>query len=382
MIRPSYMTCAVLAVLLAALLAGDAYGVSLGPWLLGGFMLASAIDLLGAARVRLPSPVRHLPDHLGVGRAQAVSVTLTNPHAQAVSLSYNECHSAKAAVRTFGLPVQLTLPARHQAQVQYTLEPQRRGALPSVACELHVRGPLGLWSVRHRLAAPAQGRAGQDFQVLDALARKPRPLPTKRDVPDLVIWLDTGPPMGGMYQGERLLDCATDAAVALACSALAYGAQVAVHFDGNPNRRYLGARGGEVQLQAVHEALFNVQASAHPTDWRTSSASVLQHSHPKAIVLLITRLPVAEPQVLASLTAVSRERTLVIADIAEQPLATATGQPVRNEAQIRAYCSEVHNLSLRLQVASALQAAGLDIMQVTKDTLGQALVERYAEALQ
>ncbi len=380
MIRPCYSACAVMAVLLVTVLAGDAYGVSLGPWLLGGFMLASAIDLLWAAGVRLPSPVRHLPDHLGVGRAQVVSVTLTNPHGHVVRLTYNECHSGKASVRTFGLPVQLTLPARHQAQVQYTLEPQRRGALPSVACELHVRGPLGLWSVRHRLAAPAQGRAGQNFRMLDAWA--PCPLPTKRNVPDLVILLDTGPPMGGMHQGERLLDCAMDAAIAVACAALAYGAQVAVHFDGNPNRRYLCPRGGSAQLQAVYQALLNVQASTHPTDWRTSSASVLQRSHPKAIVLLITRLPEAEPQVLASLTAVSRERTLVIADIAERPLAAATCQPVRNEAQIRAYCSVVHTLGMRLQVAGALRAAGLDIVQVTGDRLAETLVERYARALQ
>jgi uncharacterized protein (DUF58 family) len=381
MIRPRYRACALMTVLLVGALASEAWGGRLGWLLLGGFVVISAVDIAWAARVQLSGFERHLPEQLAIGCLHPVSVTLHNPHPYAVRLSYHECLGGNAAARTLGLPARLKVPARHQARFQYRLQPMSRGPLVFTACELQVSGPLGLWEVRHRLAAPQRSRAGPNLARLSALAGERYFACVPRRGPDLVIWLDTGPALGGLHQGQRPLDHATDAILAVACAALARGARVALHFDGNPNRRYLAAAGGDAQLHALSQAVANLQASAHPMAWRASAVSLMQHSHRDDLVLLITRLPTNDTEVLAPLSEVARERRLVIADIVEQPLLDMARQPLRNEAQARAYCGVIQALGPRQRASAVLAAAGLEVLHVPGQGLAQALVERYARSL-
>ncbi|WP_263262570.1 hypothetical protein [Pseudomonas sp. RIT-PI-S] len=398
LIRPRYPALLLAAGLLAVAFACEAQA-DLGalPWvMLVAFVLASALDIRAARRLRLGEPHRALPQRLSAGQENTVEVTLENPHGRALRLQYDERLGDRLgfshAVEVQGLPRRLKIPPRHAARFSYQLRPLNRGALMMGEAWLYVSGPLGLWEARQRFALPQRARAGTNLPVLTRLTqeasnqwRAQRLAADANGQADLarpgglLIWLDTAPVMGSVQGEARALDYAMDAALALACAAQASGARVALHLSAGDSRRQLASAAGERQLEALHQVLEELQLSTHPTDYTAEAASLLQRHPGGDWVVLITRLPADGAALVGPLAEVARQHRLVIADIAEQRLLETCHRPIRTDADARAYCMAIPALGHREHVCAQLAAAGLEVMQAPGEHLASELVERYTK---
>lgn len=379
MLRPRYRVCILAAVLLGLALATEGIG-------LNGALLAiacaaavalSAIDIGWALR-RPPQVLeRELPGRLAVGEEQLIWVTLQNPHARPLRVRYSEPLETERSARLSGLPRLLTIPARHRARFAYGLRPISRGAFGVDACELHVSGPFGLWEARHLHSLPQRSRVGPALCALESL-RLFYSAAGPAFSADLVLWIDTGPLMASTRNGERLLDHAIDAALALACQAMAQGQRVALHLAGGQGREYLSPGVGDGQLQALYQILEDPPLSIQPTDWAASATSVLEHTSRPAVVVLLTRLPHEPGQVITSLAAVAAAHRLIVVDSVEHSMHQQARSAVHDNASAHAYCMAMQVLAGRERVCLALEAIGAQTLVAPGTQLPEALLACYA----
>lgn len=389
MIRPRYGVCAMAAALLALAWAAEVAAIP-GALLLGGWILAivlSVVDIGWALRLLPVTFERELAPRLALGRDHAVWVTLHNPGARRLRVHYHEQLAIRAAsARVTGLPRQLKVPARHSTRFAYGLRPSTRGLLGLDACALYVSGPLGLWEVRHLLHAPQRSRVSPDVTALvstagQAFSSPPIHSPKAAGAPaDLVLWIDTGAAMASTRHGERLLDHAIDAAVALACNAMAQGGRVALHLAGDPRRGYIPPGRGDRHFQALYQLLEDPPLSLQPTDWAASAANLLEHAGRRTVVVLITRLPAeGDLGALRALVAVAQTHRLIVADVMEQTLLAPARAAVRSNRCAHDYCLATQAIAQRERLGVTLRAAGAEAMHVPGVGLPEMLVARYAQ---
>lgn len=379
MIRPRYRACILAAALLGLALATEATGLN-GALLASVYVVAvalSAIDIGWALRFRPQVLERELPGRLAVGEEQLIWVTLQNPYARPLRVRYSEPLETERGARLSGLPRLMAIPAGHRARFAYGLRPISRGAFGLDACELHVRGPFGLWEARHLHSLPQRSRVGPALCALESLSHHYRVagpvLPA-----DLVLWIDTGPFMAGTRQGERLLDHAIDAALALACRAMAQGQRVALHLEGGQGRKYLSPGMGDRQLQALYQILEDPPLSIQPTDWAASAANVLEHTARPAVVVLLTRLPHEPAQVITPLAAVAAAHHLIVVESVEHSVHLQARSTVHDNASAYAYCMAIEVLAGRERLCLALQATGAQTLVALGAQLPEALLACYA----
>lgn len=381
MIRPRFRACILAAGLLGLGLTTEAAALD-GALLAGAWALAvalSAIDIGCALRRRPQQVERELPARLAAGEEHLITVALQNPYAHPLRVRYNEPieTAQRANVCLSGLPCRLTIPAGHRARFAYALRPISRGAFRLGTCELYVCGPLGLWEARHVHSLPQRSRVGPPLRLLESLARHCA-VPEAIASADLVLWIDTGPFMGSTRHGERLLDHATDAALALACHAMARGQRVALHLEGGQGREYLSPGMGDGQLQALYRMLEDPVLSVQPTDWATSAASVLEHAARPAVVVLLTRLPHEHAQPMAPLAAVAAAHRLIVVDSVEHALHQNIRLPVHDNASAHDYCMALEVLAGRERLRLALETIGAQALAVPGAQLPEVLLACYA----
>ena len=379
MLRPRYRVCILAAVLLGLALATEGTGLN-GALLASACAAAvalSAIDIGWALRLRPQLLERELPGRLAVGEEHLIWVTVQNPHTCPLRVRYSEPLETERGARLSGLPQRLTIPARHRARFAYGLRPISRGAFGLNACELHVSGPFGLWEARHLHSLPQRSRVGPALCALESLGHHYRVAGPALSA-DLVLWIDTGPFMASTRHGERLLDHAIDAALALACHAMAQGQRVALHLEGGQGREYLSPGMGDRQLQALYQILEDPPLSIQPTDWAASAASVLEHAARPAVVVLLTRLPPEPAQVITSLAAVAAAHHLIVVDTVEFSVHQQARSTVHDNASAHAYCMAMTVLAGRERLCLALEATGAQTLRAPGVKLPEALLACYA----
>lgn len=404
MIRPRLGAIALAALGLILVLGSEAIialgkpGAALACALAIGYALASALDIYRARGLVVPSLYRDLAPRLALGQAQEVKVTLENPHGYSLRLEYTEGvgRHGNSALVLQGLPRRLEIPPRHSARFTYQLRPLKRGTLALHECWLYVSGPWGLWEVRRRVPLAQRAHVGANLPALGQLSRHAgnqwltqrlaEPLPgdqgaaNLRSPARLLIWLDTGPSMHSGPAGGRALDHATDAALALVLAAHASSTPVGLHLNAGTGPRRLSPSARAHQLAQACRLLETVQPSAHPVDFATEAARLMEAGAGPALIVLLTRLPADSSALAGPLCALARRHRLFIAHITDEHSAQARYRPVRTDADAQAYCRAMQVLGAQAQAIDQLARQGLEVLQAPGSTLAKEVVARFARA--
>ncbi|HEY6758469.1 MAG TPA: DUF58 domain-containing protein [Baekduia sp.] len=386
----------------ALLLPGAVVGAAAA--VLAGLTVADALLARRAPRVK-----RTVPQVLarGVGVPLTIDVETTN----------NDATVRQPLVPDLGLDHQ-----QGRQQLSATLTPRRRGrhTLPAVA--LRTRGPLGLGAWQHRAGgeleltvypdlpaarrlalAVREGRfrdpgvrtrgpigLGTEFErVRDylpdddirqvnwrATARAGRPMSNQHRVEqdqEIMVVLDVGRLMAAPLGDRTRLDAALDAATALALVADELGDRCgAIAFDDALRRR---VRPGRASGADVIRATFDLEPSVRDADYELAFRTV--GGGKRALVVVLTDLlDEAAARALVDAVPVLTRRHAVLVASARDPdveeLAAATDPYLSTAAR--------DLLAARTAAATAVRAAGAEVVEATPDRLAAVCVQAYLRA--
>lgn len=394
-----------------------------------GILLAMLLVALSdAARLmRLPSPSVHrrLPTSLALGRWSEVELILhaTGKHPLPVSVFDH----VPEGLAFEGLPRLATLAPDISTHLVYRLCPQRRGPMAYSQCEVQLASPLGLWQQARLLPLAEQTRVYPDFAGLQgdrlsavdswlnqlgvrqqprrgqgmefnqlrelrdgdsqrqidwkATARHSRPI--VRDYEDerdqqILFLLDCGRRMRSHDGALSHFDHALNACLLLSHVALRQGDAVGLLTFASPAPRFVAPQKGRKQLNALLDAVYDLDTSRLPADFSEAARQLLQRQRRRALVVVVSNLgDEDDEQLLAAAKQIGRHHRVLVASLREGVLDQIREAPVHTWQQAVDYCGAVDYLHQRDGVNDRLKAHGVALMDARPAELGAGLISRY-----
>lgn len=399
--------------------------------LVGVWVVTDAV-LTRTSWARAPLRIeRSLPDALALGAPRALQLRLVNdgPHAWRVAV-FDE---VDPELDFDGLPRRVSVPARKQVELGYSVTPRRRGRVQLGATQLRVRSRLASFELLRTLGQPqrlhvypnfaavaryawlagdrrlaaigiktypqrglgtdfkqlAEYRAGDPIRHIDWKATLRQRKPIVRQFQDerdqcVLFLLDCGRRMradeGAAGHGGSHFDQALNALMLLSYVALKEGDEVgAITFGHAPGQqRRFAPRKGSATLNALMARLYDVEPGTHHSDY-LAAAEDLVRAHPKrALVIVLTNFRDEDAAELTPALKLLRSRHLVlVASLRERVLRDLATQPILDER----HAVEVAAAHLFAQARhdAFARATGHDALSVDvePDALAVALVNRY-----
>lgn len=393
--------------------------------LLLALLLLACLDAIWLHWRPSPRLKRQLSGHLPQGRWSEVSLSLEHDYRLALSVEIFDHLPASMAGEP--LPLHLKLQPGVRTLCGYRIRPLERGHFRFQRCEIILPSLLGLWQGRRHLELPSETRVYPDFTRLHRarlmavdtwLGRLGvRQLPRRglgqefhqlREFHDgdtlrQIDWKATAhkhTPIAREYRDERdqqilfLLDCgrhmhsrdgelshfdhALDACLLLSYVALRQGDAVGlVTLAGNQDR-YLAPAKGDVQLNALLNAVHDLQTTRRPADFAAATNLLLRRQRRRALVVILSNLRDEDDGELpAAIHHLARRHRVLIASLREEVLDRLCHTPVENHADALAYCGTVDYLNTRAALHERLATAGIPLLDVRPAELGPKLVGRY-----
>ncbi|HEY7724443.1 MAG TPA: DUF58 domain-containing protein [Anaeromyxobacteraceae bacterium] len=419
----------------AALLAAGALLALAAPAVPGAGRAVLALDAAAALawlvdRLRTPGPgsveaARRVREPLSAFAPNAVEVEVASRAPRALDLEVAD--SPPAAFEARGHRARLRLASGGRAHLAYRATPRERGRF--AFGDLHVRaaGPWGLaarqWRIplgrevavypdlrtlapgagagpggpgaaaRHGLSEGREFEAlrpylpGDDVRTVDWKATARRGAPVVRElVPerDQTMWLllDCGRHLASrLADGRSKLDCAVDAALALARAAALRGDRVGALLFGAEAERLVAPARGSARLGPLAEALSLARARVEEPDYAAAFDALQARQVRRALVVVFTDLGDADASEVLLRRAValrSRHLTWVVA-VADSAVADAARALPRTEAQAYARLAAERILAERERSVAHLAAAGVRVLSVPAAELRAAVVEGYLD---
>jgi uncharacterized protein (DUF58 family) len=267
-------------------------------------LLAVAIDYQLTLRPNLITATREVTERLSIGRANSVTIRISNAGANAVSCLVRDDYPEylPADVREFAFQ----LPASGFSQLDYTLTPTRRGvyqfghvnirylsylglfwrqskidlkkkvkvysdlrALHDLSIKLSRSSELGELHQRKRgqgtdFASLREYTVGDDAKSIDwkATARRDRPVVRTYEAEKeqrLLILIDAGRMMTSDLQGLTRFDHALNAALCLALTGLSHNDQVGFGIFADKPLAYLPPHRGKNYMKKILEVSFDIE---------------------------------------------------------------------------------------------------------------------------
>ena len=397
------------------------------PWALaGGLFLAVIVgDAVVLHRLGPLTVERTVAAALPLGVWRAIRLRIGNPHDRPVLLTAFD-HYPTAAAEIDGLPQRVTVQPRGWAELSYRLRPVARGSWMFPCTQLFVESQRGWWRRDDRSGEARAVRIYPDFAVIardlwltadrrEALLgihrrrrrgegqtflqlREYRIGDSLRQI-DWKATARTRKPIAKEYQDERhqtvvfLLDCgrrmraqdgdlshfdhALNALILLAYVALHRGDAVGLHSLGG-ERRWLTPRGGRDMLAILVNAVYDLQPSLEPPDYRAAVQTLLARQRKRALIVLLTNLRDEDQEELRPALALLRQRHLVlVANLREAVLDELLARPIRGPTQARLYLTTCHYLLRRERSQEELRRQGSLVLDTPPERLPAALVEQY-----
>ncbi len=242
---------------------------------------------------------------------------------------------------------------------------------------LRARGPMGLGTEFERVRDYVPD---DDIRQVNwrATARAGRPMSNEHRVEterDVIVCVDAGRLMTAPIGDRTRLDCALDAAAAVAYVADELGDRTgALAYDDRVVRRVLPARGGG---RVVVEALFDLEPTTRDAD--PEQAFGLIGAGKRAFVLVLTDLleeSAARPLELALPTLV-RRHAVVVASPRDPDVEAVVATVPSSEREALAQVVAVDALAARRRAAARLQGVGALVIEAPADALAATCVEAY-----
>lgn len=242
---------------------------------------------------------------------------------------------------------------------------------------LRARGPLGLGTEFERVRDYVPD---DDIRQVNwrATARAGRPMSNEHRVEterDVLLCVDAGRLMGAPIGDRTRLDCALDAAAAVAyvadeladrCGAVAYDSRVV---------RQVAP--GRASGRDVVEALFDLEPSRRDAD--PEAAFGLLGSGKRAFVLVLSDLieEAAARPLLSALPALTRRHAVVVASVRDREIEALVATAPARERDALVQVAALDVLAARDRVAARLRGTGALVLQAPAERFAATCVQAY-----
>ncbi|MCB1864611.1 MAG: DUF58 domain-containing protein [Chromatiales bacterium] len=396
-------------------------------WLLAAAVIAAvaAVDALVLRRIRTPAVRRIAPRELALNGRAEVRVELVHAAGAPVRLDVHDSPGEGLAAE--GLPVSMLLAPGATRVLRYGLRATRRGDARFGPLHLRIESPLRLWRSLRRVeqgaelrvvpdlgaivrtaplagprlhVMPGQHRArrrgaGLEFHQLrdyrdgdtlrqidwNATARVKRLIAREyeeeRDQ-QIVFWLDTGHTMRTRDGHCSHFDAALNALLLMGWVALRHGDSVGLQAIGAANMRWLPPAKGLPQLHRMIDATYDLDAGTAATDLHAAAAEFLIRQRRRALVVILSNLPLDDqPEAASLLRRVAQRHLVLFANLRESALDDSLRDPVTDHNAALRQAAVLDFLAERRLRMERLRAAGIVCLDTSARELGGGLVGEY-----
>jgi uncharacterized protein (DUF58 family) len=392
------------------------------------WVAAVTSDVLRATPPTRLKWVRTLPPKLSIGVANPVTLAVTNPTGNPVTLRGRETPPPSfEGIRAFG-PV--TVEPHEQADIALAFTPPERGLFSFGDVGARTPGPLGLAgrAVRVPLAQEAKvypdivavrsyallarkgalaemgikrmrlaGEGtefeslreyleGDSFRDIDwkATARRGRPIVRSFEIErsqTLVIAIDAGRLMTPRVGALAKLDRAINAALMLAYLGTERDDLVGLLVFGRDVERYLPPRKGHRQFLAILEALYAIEGKVEEPDYDHALRYLATKLPKRALVAVFTDLQGKEPshRLLSTLSAMAPRHLPLVITQRNRDVERTSRRELKNEPEVFEAAVAESLLADKAAALRMLQARGVLVLDVLPEELTVASVNRYLE---
>ena len=392
-------------------------GLSLSLWLVDGLLALPKHGL---------EIERQLPANLSVGLKQLIQLRLRHTGKRPLHLVLYDHYPQQ--VQAQGLPLYLSLPAGQYAEPVYSILPLERGKFIFPQLQVRGRSPLQLWWHDYPIKLKSEVRIypnfaaisqytllatdnhlshlgimkrrrrgeGQDFHQLreyragdslrqidwKASARMhkaiSREYQDERDQ-DIIFLLDCGHLMQAKDGELSHFDHALNALLLMSYVALKQGGAVGLATFGGVER-WLPAKKGQLSLNQILNALYDLQPTLQAPDYSQAAAQLLIRHKKRALVILITNLRDEDTDdLLPALNLLRKRHLLLLASMRELALDQKLTEPVDHLEEAIEQAATQHYLQLRQQTLERVRATGTLCLDVPPTELSTQLINRYLE---
>lgn len=410
-----------------AIVAGFVPGVDVA-WIGIDALLALMCGVdVAAARKRRIEAERRAADIFSIGRANTVTIVLTNRSHRPITGTVTDDPIEDAS--TTGLPGVVEIPPHGTVSIRYEITPTRRGKRRLRGVTIRYQLPLGLMQAQERIDLPEdvdvypdvhaaralemlrrQGREdarlgslrvrggdteferlrpyqrGDEIRHVDwrASARR-EDLVTRQyqaeSNQNVVFALDVGRGMRSESKGITSVDHALAAALLTADVALRGGDRAGLlTFDDRP-RSFLRPTGGRSGGRKLTRAVYALDAGFAATDYR--SAMVFLKTQVKARSLFVLFTNILDPRGAKDLAAAVRgllprhlPLCVLMRDSEVEELAVA---PPRQESDVLVRAAAAESVAWRDGIVRTLRNAGALVLDARPEDVTPLLVKRYLE---
>ncbi|HEY8359846.1 MAG TPA: DUF58 domain-containing protein [Ramlibacter sp.] len=378
-----------------------------------------------------PAVRRELPAVFALGVPTPVTLLVDNPGPHALRIDVFDAPDARFEFA--GLPLEVRIPARGQARLQYTVTALRRGPARFAATRLRLQSPGGCFETIHavgeaqdvriypnfravagyawlagdrRLAQAgiktyaqrglgtdfrqlAEYRPGQPVRHIDWKATQRQGKPIVREFQDerdqrVLFLLDCGRRMradeSGAAAGGSHFDQALNALMLLSYVALKEGDEVGVLTFGNApgEQRACAPRKGAASLNALMNRLYDIEPAAVHSDYLRAATELATQSPRRALVVLLTNFRDEDaPELQPALALLRRRHLVLVASLRERVLRELAEQPLHTaEDTVTTAAAHLFGQTRRDAFARVVGRDALSI-DVEPAQLPTALVNRY-----
>lgn len=392
-------------------------GLSLSLWLMDGLLALPKHGL---------EIERRLPASLPVGLKQLIQLRLRHTGKHPLSVVIYDHYPQQ--VQAQGLPLYLSLPAGQYAAPVYNILPLERGKFVFPQLQVRVRSPLQLWWHDYKIKLESEVRIypnfaaisqyallatdnhlshlgimkrrrrgeGQDFHQLreyragdslrqidwKASARMhkaiSREYQDERDQ-EIVFLLDCGHRMQAKDGELSHFDHTLNAMLLMSYVALKQGDAVGLATFGGVER-WLPAKKGQLSLNQILNALYDLQPTLQAPDYSQAAAQLLIRHKKRALVILMTNLRDEDTDdLLPALNLLRKRHLLLLASMRELALDQKLTEPVDHLEEAIEQAATQHYLQLRQQTLERVRATGTLCLDVPPTDLSTQLINHYLE---
>ena len=437
---PSRAGIAAVAVLAAALLAALISGVPVTT--AGWTALGGAVALLGVGGIDYaltrrawtaasPTLTRRLPDAFAIGMKCPVLLQLQAGTGHDWSCSLYDY--VDPTLETQGLPLAFTIPSGRRLEIEYGVQPSKRGDVTFRPADVHVRSRLGLCELLERLGDTVTRRVFPDFaqvgryawlagdQRLQELGIKTYqrrgegtdfkqlseyrigdPLrhidwkatlrigkPIIREFQDerdqcVMLLVDSGRRMradeGSLQAGGAFFDHVLNAVMLLSYVALRHGDEVGAMTFGTPpgEERAVAPHKGIAALNHLMGKLYDIQPTPTHSDYISAATALMRRQRKRALVIIVTNFRDEDSAELGNALRLLRSRHLVLlASLRERIVAELASQALAgSNASVEVASAHLYEQARR-DAFNRLAARDSLMVDAEPERLGVELVNRY-----
>lgn len=229
-------------------------------------------------------------------------------------------------------------------------------------------------------------RDGDDPRRIDwrATARLPYPVVRRFQIErhrDVMIVVDCGRLMGTEIEGGTKLDCAIDAGLILARTALQSGDRCGFAVYDDQLRGYLQPMSGVSSLQPLAESVYAVKSEFRESDFGPMFSALQMRQSKRSLLIIISDIADAETSAhfRASLARLSKRHVVLFAALRTPMLDRIVREPVESflDASRKAVAFRISRE--RALVMQSLRHAGIYVLDVEPSKLTVPLVNRFVE---